>query len=89
MIELKKCREKIDTIDRELLRLFEERMHIVKDVAGIKKANGIGIYDSSRETELISAIKAMSEDGLSEYDKALFEKIMELSKLYQSRCLEE
>ena len=89
MIELKRCREKIDTIDLEILRLFEERMHIVKDVAGIKKANGIGICDSSREAELISVIKAMSEDGLSEYDKALFEKIMELSKLYQSRCLEE
>ena len=89
MIELKKCRDKIDALDRELLRLFEERMHIVKDVADIKKANGIGICDSSRETELISAIKAMSEDGLSEYDKALFMKIMELSKLYQSRCLEE
>lgn len=89
MIELKKCRYKIDALDRELLRLFEERMHIVKDVAYIKKANGIGICDSSREAELISAIKAMSEDGLSEYDKALFEKIMELSKLYQSRCLEE
>ena len=84
MIELKRCREKIDTIDLEILRLFEERMHIVKDVAYIKKANGIGICDSSREAELISAIKAMSEDGLSEYDKALFEKIMELSKLYQS-----
>lgn len=89
MIELKKCRDKIDALDRELLRLFEERMHIVKYVADIKKANGIGICDSSREAELISAIKAMSEDGLSEYDKALFEKIMELSKLYQSRCLEE
>ena len=89
MIELKKCRDKIDALDRELLRLFEERMHIVKDVAYIKKANGIGICDSSREAELISAIKTMSEDGLSEYDKALFMKIMELSKLYQSRCLEE
>lgn len=89
MIELKRCREKIDTIDLEILRLFEERMHVVKEVAGIKKANGIGICDSSREAELISVIKAMSEDGLSEYDKALFEKIMELSKLYQSRCLEE
>lgn len=89
MIELKRCREKIDTIDLEILRLFEERMHIVKDVAYIKKANGIGICDSSREDELIAAIKNMSEDGLSEYDKALFEKIMELSKLYQSRCLEE
>lgn len=89
MIELKKCRDKIDALDRELLRLFEERMHIVKDVADIKKANGIGIYDSSREKELISVIIDMSEDGLCEYDKALFEKIMELSKLYQSRCLEE
>ena len=89
MIELKKCRGKIDALDREILRFFEERMHVVKEVAGIKKANGISICDSSREDELIAAIKDMSEDGLSEYDKALFEKIMELSKLYQSRCLEE
>lgn len=89
MIELKKCRDKIDAIDRELLRLFEERMHVVKEVAGTKKVNGISICDSSREDELIAAIKDMSEDGLSVYDEALFEKIMELSKLYQSRCLEE
>lgn len=89
MIELKKCRDKIDALDREILRFFEERMHVVKEVAGIKKANGISICDSSREDELIAAIKDMSEDGLCEYDKALFEKIMELSKLYQSRCLEE
>lgn len=89
MIELKKCRNKIDALDREILRFFEERMHVVKEVAGIKKANGISICDSSREDELIAAIKDMSEDGLSEYDKALFMKIMELSKLYQSRCLEE
>ena len=64
-------------------------MHVVKEVAGIKKVNGISICDSSREDELIAAIKDMSEDGLSVYDEALFEKIMELSKLYQSRCLEE
>lgn len=89
MIELKKCRDKIDAIDREILRLFEERMHVVREVASIKKANGIGIYDSSREDELVAAIKKMSEDGLSEYDEALFEKIMELSKLYQSGCLED
>ncbi len=89
MIELKKCRDKIDAIDREILRLFEERMHVVREVAGIKKANGIGICDSSREDELIAAIKKMSEDGLYKYDEALFEKIMELSKLYQSRCLED
>ena len=89
MIELKKCRDKIDVIDREILKLFEERMHVIRDVADIKKANGISICDSSREDELIAAIKDMSEDGLSVYDEALFEKIMELSKLYQSRCLEE
>lgn len=53
MIELKKCRDKIDVIDREILKLFEERMHVVRDVADIKKANGIGVCDSVRERELI------------------------------------
>ena len=85
MIELKKCRDKIDVIDREILKLFEERMH----VADIKKANGIGVCDSVREKELIKEKKDMSEGELSEYVEALFEKIMELSKQYQSRCLEE
>lgn len=89
MIELKKCRDKIDVIDREILKLFEERMHVVRDVADIKKANGIGVCDSVRESELIKDKKDMSEGELSEYVEALFEKIMELSKQYQSRCLEE
>ena len=89
MIELKKCRDKIDGIDREILKLFEERMHVVRDVADIKKANGIDVCDSIREKELIKEKKDMSEGELSEYVEALFEKIMELSKQYQSRCLEE
>lgn len=89
MIELKKCRDKIDVIDREILKLFEERMHVIRDVADIKKANGIGVCDSVRERELIKDKKDMSEGELSEYVEALFEKIMELSKQYQSRYLKE
>ena len=89
MIELKKCRDKIDGIDREILKLFEERMHVVRDVADIKKANGIGICDSVRERELIKDKKDMGEGEHSEYVEALCAKSIELSQQYQRWCWEE
>ena len=36
-------RAEIDTIDREIVSLFEKRMQVVMDVARIKKENGMAI----------------------------------------------
>ena len=33
--DLKECREKLDGIDREIVRLFEERMAVCGQVAGV------------------------------------------------------
>ena len=38
MTELEKAREQIDRIDKEMARLFEERMAAVKTVAEYEKA---------------------------------------------------
>ena len=35
-IDLLECRDKLDVIDREIVRLFEERMAICGDVAEYK-----------------------------------------------------
>jgi chorismate mutase/prephenate dehydratase len=49
--ELKSYREKIDSLDRELVRLFLERMEVVKNIARYKKENHIPVLDSGREAE--------------------------------------
>ena len=40
MTDLLELREQIDRIDREMVRLFEERMDICRQVAEYKIANG-------------------------------------------------
>ncbi len=53
MTELEKAREEINRIDKQLARLFEERMAAVKTVAEYKKQNGVRVTDLSREAEVI------------------------------------
>ena len=36
MKDLKTCREEIDAIDKEIIALFEKRMHVSKDVITYK-----------------------------------------------------
>ena len=51
MIDLLELRKEIDKIDKEIVRLFEERMEICKKVAEYKIANGKKVLDRERELE--------------------------------------
>lgn len=50
MKDLKTCREEIDRIVTELVRLFEERMNVVQEVAAYKKEHHMPVLDSSPRT---------------------------------------
>ncbi|MBR6522381.1 MAG: chorismate mutase, partial [Oscillospiraceae bacterium] len=50
-MDLKDLRVKIDAIDDELVRLFQERMKIAADVAAYKKENGMAVLDKARERQ--------------------------------------
>ena len=39
MINLQECRDEIDKIDSEIIRLFEQRMKVAEDVAEYKIRN--------------------------------------------------
>ena len=47
--DLKECREKLDGIDREIVRLFEERMAVCGQVAEYKIETGKAVYDGKAE----------------------------------------
>ncbi|MCL2070954.1 MAG: type II 3-dehydroquinate dehydratase [Oscillospiraceae bacterium] len=78
---LLKYRKKIDKIDAELLRLFNERMEVAAEIALYKKENGIPISDPQREQELLSAIS-------EPYSKKLYAALFEMSREYQSAIIE-
>ncbi len=84
-MEIEKIREQIDCTDREIAKLFEKRMELVKLVAEYKKANRKRITDKKREDAVIEKIRAeIADERIKDYGEEIFRAIIELSKDYQS-----
>ena len=90
MNELENLRERIDTIDKELIALFEERMNVVNDIAEYKRKNNLPILKQNREDIVISKVKAIVKNN--DYtDSAIdfIKDIMEISKKFQQKLISE
>lgn len=89
MKSLEECRSAIDAVDREIVRLFEERMQLCRDVAKYKIANGMQVLDRSREEKVLESRAAMLADPYwKESVRSLFEGIMAQSRAEQEKLLE-
>ena len=86
-MELNNYREHLDTIDKELLHLFIERMAIAGEIAQWKQQNRMPVLDLRREKEKLRAMEEMSPEDLKEYSVSLFSLMMELSRSYQNRII--
>ena len=90
MNELENLRERIDTIDKELIALFEERMNVVNDIVEYKIKNNLPILNQNREDIVISKVKAIVKNN--DYtDSAIdfIKDIMEISKKFQQKLISE
>lgn len=87
---LQQKRNKIDNIDKEIVKLFEERMNTVIEIAKIKKENNIEVLDSTRENIVIEKVKSYLENKeLEEYLVEFFLELMKISKKYQKEIIEK
>ena len=77
-------REKIDRIDDDLLRLFEERMDTSAEIARYKQANNIPVLDRGREAEKIKQIRLKMRGDLAHYAHTLYDTMFELSRSHQN-----
>ena len=76
-------------MDREMVHLFEKRMHLSQEVARIKMQNSQPVLDASREQQVLASRCAMLEDGaLAPYVESLYRQIMNLSKDLQRKEME-
>ena len=88
MKTLEECRSGIDAVDRQIVRLFEMRMEISRDVARYKIENGMPVLDRSREEKVLESRAAMLEDTCwAQSVRALYEQIMALSRAEQEKLL--
>lgn len=74
---LQNLRDKIDKIDREILKLLSERAKLAIKIAEIKKNQGLSFYDAVREKNIIDKILKLNKGPFSdEVIKTLFREIL-------------
>ena len=88
MNQLEQARAQIDTVDRQMAALFEQRMAAVRQVIEYKQATGMPILDSGREAQVIEKNTAyIAEDVLRPYYADLLRAQMAFSRQYQAYVL--
>ena len=55
-MDLSQLRQQIDTIDRQIVDLYEKRMDVSRQVAEYKIETGKKVFDKQREQEKIAAL---------------------------------
>lgn len=88
-MEIEKLRESIDSIDREIVKLINERMKVSADIGSYKKENNLPVFDADRERELLSKIADMADAETSAYMRVIYQTVMETSKAYQRKLSKE
>lgn len=87
---LQEERNKIDEIDKQIVKLFEERMETASKIAKVKKENNMEIFDSSRENLVIEKVKSYLENKeLEKYLENFYLDLMSVSKDYQKDIIEK
>jgi chorismate mutase len=81
---VQELRERVDQVDRELIRALNERAAIVQELAQIKHEAGVAIFDPKREEEILRRVTEINEGPI--YDSSMRE-IFELI-LHRIRDLE-
>ena len=90
MNELENLREKIDSIDKEMIALFEKRMDIVADIAAYKIKNNLPVLNQNREDIVVSKVKStVKNKDYADSAADLIKNIMEISKKFQQKLISE
>ena len=77
-------RSRVDEVDRELIRILNERARIVQEIVAIKDEAGKHLFDPRREEEILRRVAEQNEGPI--YDTSMRE-IFELI-LHRIRDLE-
>jgi len=82
MKNLDECRKEIDSIDDEILKLLNRRIHVVERVGEIKNSTGGAIYRPEREKAIIDRLTKLSENEILNRNaiEAIFLEIFAVSR---------
>ena len=80
-VTIDEIRVEIDRLDRELLRIFNERAALALKIGEIKKELGLAIYDPAREKRIFDRMREDNPGPLqNDAIVRLFERVIDESR---------
>ena len=67
--KVRELRERVDEVDRELIRALNERARIVQEIMALKAEAGAPVYDPKREEEILQRVVEQNEGPI--YDSSM------------------
>ncbi len=90
MTPLDELRRELDTVDRQIVELYEQRMRLCEQVGNYKIETGKKILDRKREREKLNDVVCnVKDEFLKKGIKELFEQLMAQSRKRQYQMLTE
>jgi chorismate mutase len=84
------CRERIDTVDRRIVALLNERTRVVEQIGSIKQQMAMPIYEPKREDEVFANVMSSNSGPLTpEAAKRIFERIVDEMRTLQKTKMEK
>ncbi len=89
-MDLQEARKKIDSIDAQMVALFEKRLEAILDIAKYKEKNNLKIFDAAREEEVIQKNLALIEEEKDRiYVEEFIKKVMEICRKYEKQHMQQ
>ena len=83
-----KLRAQIDSIDAQILKLYEERMDVVRAIGEYKMEKGLPVYDAAREdAKLDEVFASVKNKHYADGAAQLFITLMQASKELQEEMM--
>ena len=82
-MDMNDYRNTIDSIDKQIVELFKQRMDTAKLIAEYKKEKSLPIYDGARERALLAKVGDLAGEEYSQYARTLYSTVMNLSRSCQ------
>jgi chorismate mutase-like protein len=86
---LAECRDRIDAVDRELLKLLNERTRVVEEIGRVKREAHMAIYEPKREDEVFRNVTENNHGPLTaDAVRRIFERVIdEMRKVQRERMV--
>ena len=86
-MDIQELRDRIDEIDNDLLKLFQQRMDVSADIAMYKKQYNMPVHDPVRERQILHNLSQKAGKGRESAVIALYSLLFELSRAEQEKIM--